>query len=113
MFVFLAAYFLTDYFLARSIFSSMQLGLENSYYYQMRLQQMRHLKTCSIEAYIDPSLKINSTNTIRNVTFSIIDNVYQTERKLLSLDQAKIAPEYAGLLWKINKDNVCSGVENQ
>lgn len=90
----------------------MQLGLQNIYYYNLRLQQLRHLKTCSIEAIIDGSLNASSMTTIKNVTAEMIESIYQTERILSTLDTSKFSTEYSELVRKIDRDNICVGVSH-
>jgi hypothetical protein len=75
------------------------------------MQQMRHLKTCAIEALLDSQLAINSTTNIKLLTTNMIDSIYDNERNLSNINTNAFSAAYASIIQKVNQANVCDNVE--
>lgn len=106
-----AAYFLSDYFITIGLLKNVQLGFENKFYVNQRIRQMRQLKTSAIEALIDGKLGITNNRDASGVTAGLIESMYDTERNISNLNTADFSGAYSQIVSKINRGNVCDGVE--
>lgn len=110
--MFLAAYFISDYLVTASLLKNLQLGLQNKYYSNLRIQQMRQLKTSAVEALLDAGLQPKSDgHNISALTGRVIESIYDTQHNLSNLDTGAFSTAYSTIVGRINLGNVCDAVE--